>query len=399
MKRHFSVVLIVCFLLVLVVGSMPAFAATVAVGTCMPTKVSFDSLTDAVEGVPPGSTILVCPGVYKEQLVISKSLTLKGQTSGNSAYPVIMPPTGGLVSNAIGLNVASFFAGGQPFAAQMVINSGAIVNLSDIAFDASGSNIPTCNPIVVAVLLQDASATLNHLSIKNQLQTGPPPCPSTGSGSGVLAQNDSGGATTLKVQNSSFLDAAQALESDGALLTTTVSNSTFVGNPGSNANAISILSGNSTIQGNLISDYNFPAAGSNVNASSFGILTQCVPSGTISNNTIASSQVGIFLSNVQCSGVINNNVTVNGNTVFNASAIGIDLGETNGLIQGNDIRNTQTAIRIPGSSAGNTIRNNTVNDTCAAFGSNPAAGVNTISNNTIVNALNLAIENTTGLCP
>jgi len=124
---------------------------------------------------------------------------------------------------------------------------------------------------------------------------------------------------------------------------------------------------------------------------------ECVPGGTVANNVIGSSQVGIFLSNLNCP--LNSNVSITGNTVYNAFYLGIDLGQTNGLVQGNDIRNTQTAIRLPGSSAGNTIQNNTINDTCAAFGSNPAAGVNTILTNNISNALNVAIVNTTALCP
>ena len=92
-------------------------------------------------------------------------------------------------------------------------------------------------------------------------------------------------------------------------------------------------------------------------------------------------------------------MSVTGNKVSDASFIGIDEGGLNGLVQGNDIRTTQTAIRIPGSSAGNTIQNNNINDTCAAFGANPAQGVNNILNNTVFNALNLAIVNTTALCP
>lgn len=105
-----------------------------------------------------------------------------------------------------------------------------------------------------------------------------------------------------------------------------------------------------------------------------------------------------YLQNVNCP-PLNTNVSVTGNTIYNAFYIGIDVGETNGLIQGNDIRNTMTAIRIPGSSAGNTIQNNNINDACAASGSNPAAGVNTIGTNTIANAQNVALVNTTALCP
>ena len=400
MKRRFIVVILVCVLLALA-GATQAFAATVAVGTCLPNKVSFDSLTDAIQGVPPGSTILVCPGVYNEQLVISKSLALKGQTSGNGAYPVIMPPAAGLATNASGLNAgASFFGLGTLLAAQVVINSGADVTVTDMAFDATGYNLPTCSPAVVAILIQDASATVNRVSFKNQLETGPFPCPTTGNGAGVLAQNDSTSATTVTVENSSFLNAAMGYESDGASNTSVIANNTFVGNPGSNANAISINTGNSTIKGNSISDYNWPPAdvGGNINGSSIAVFMECVSAGTVANNVIGSSQLGIYLQNVNCP-PLNSNVSVTGNTIYNAFYIGIDVGETNGLIQGNDIRNTQTAIRIPGSSAGNTIQNNNINDACAALGSNPAAGVNTIGTNTIANAQNVTLVNTTALCP
>ena len=126
--------------------ALPALAATVVVGTCMPTKVSYDSMTDAVEGVPAGSIIQVCPGVHAEQVVISKSLTLKGITVGNSGYPVITPPPGGLVTNAYGLNVPSFWGQGWGFAAQILIQGGANVTLSDLTLDAMGTNTHCAPP-------------------------------------------------------------------------------------------------------------------------------------------------------------------------------------------------------------------------------------------------------------
>ena len=69
MKHRFASIAMLSLMLVLVVAA-PAFAANVAVRTCMPNKVSFDSLTDALQGVPAGSTIQVCPGTYAEQIVI-----------------------------------------------------------------------------------------------------------------------------------------------------------------------------------------------------------------------------------------------------------------------------------------------------------------------------------------
>jgi nitrous oxidase accessory protein len=395
MKHRLPMIPVICLFVALIAGT-PAFSATVAVGTCLPNKVTFDSLTDAVQGVPTGSTILVCPGVYTEQIVINKSLTLKGQTAGNSSYAVLVPPVGGLLTNATSLSGSGFYGVGTPFAAQVLIESGANVTITDMAFDATGYNIPTCSAIVVGILIQDASASLTRVAIKNQLETGPFPCSATGAGAGVLAQNDGSNATTVDVRNSTFANAAQSFESDGASNTSTLSNNSFAGNPASNANAISIGNGNSTIQNNTISSFNYPPASANLNGASYGIYLSCVPSGTIANNSISTTQVGIILVNPTCP---TTGVSITGNDVSDAQIIGIDVGETNGLVQNNTIRSTQTAIRVPGAAAGNTIQGNTIVDACAAVGSNPAAGVNIFANNTYSNALNLAIVNTTGFCP
>jgi hypothetical protein len=391
MKHRFASISLL-FLALVPLAVVPSFAANVAVGTCMPNKVSFDSLTDAIQGVPAGSTIQVCPGTYMEQILIDKSLTLKGVTNGNAAYPVLTPPPGGMVANAVGLNIPSFYTGTQ-LAAQIVIRGGVTVTLNGLALDATGANLPTCFPVVVGVLIQDSSATLNNMAIKNQLQTGPT-CP-LGSGAGVVSQNDTTLALTTSVNNSTLVNAGQAFESDGVANTATVTQSSFSSTPITNANAISIVNGNSTIQGNTISNFNYPGFAGNINAAAYGIFMDCVPGGTVANNNLSNTQVGIYMLN----GCTTTAVSVTNNKVSDASMIAIDVGGTNGLVQGNDIRTSLTAIRLPGGSAGNTIQNNTINDTCAAFGANPAAGTNNILNNGVFNALNQAIVNTTGLCP
>lgn len=392
MKIRSSSISQIFFLLVLL-ASAPAFSATVVVGTCMPNKVSYDSLTDAVQGVPAGSTIQVCPGSYSEQLVIDKSLTLKGIASGNGAYPVIVLPPGGPTANATGLNIASFFSN-SVIAGQIVVLGGANLTINGMALDATSST-PVCNAIVVAVVVQDSSATLTDVAVKNQIQIGPPPCANLAIGGGVLAQSDTAVAQTIKVQNSTFLNAGQAIESDGAANTVTISNNSFAGNPASNENAISIEGGASTIQGNTIADYNYPPAGTDINNASFAIFMNCPLSGTVANNHISSSQAGIYLSPAPCA----SGISITGNDISGASLIAIEAGETSGLIQGNDIRTSLTAIRFSSVAAGNTIQNNTINDACAAFSSHPTAGPNTLLNNKVFNALNLTIVSTTALCP
>lgn len=90
--KHRLILTSVATLLRALLAAAPAFSATVAVGTCMPGRVSYDSLTDAVQGVPAGSAILVCPGSYAEQIVINKSMTLKGVTNGSAAIPFWFRP-------------------------------------------------------------------------------------------------------------------------------------------------------------------------------------------------------------------------------------------------------------------------------------------------------------------
>ena len=381
------------FLSLLLGSALPALAATVVVGTCMPTKVSYDSITDAVEGSPAGSTIQVCPGVHAEQVVISKSLTLKGITVGNSGYPVITQPSGGFVTNAYSLD-SLFWGLGTPMAAQILIQGGANVTLSNLTFDAAGLSSALCSPftLVVGVLAQNASATLNDVSVKNQLNM----CGGGegGIGIGVLSQNDTASPTTLTVKNSTFVNTAQAFEADGATVTSTVTGNSFLGSSSSSLNAITIENGNSTIESNDISDFNYPAAGTNVGGSSWGIFLNCTPGGTVTGNIIANTQVGIYLSD----GCTTNGVSLTNNTISNAPLVGIFAGATNGLVQGNHIRSSMTAIRFP-AGASNLVENNVINDACAAYGSDPTAGTTTLTGNTIFNAVNVSLVNTTALCP
>ena len=390
LRNNWRKLIVPVFLSLLLGSTFPALAATVVVGTCMPTKVSYDSITDAVEGAPAGSTIQVCPGVHAEQVVISKSLTLKGITVGNSGYPVIAPPPAGLVTNAYSVEGA-FWGLGTPLAAQVLIQGGADVTMSDLTFDATGIGSSLCSPftLVVGVLVQNASATLNEVSVKNQLNV----CGAIGNGQGIWSQNDTASPTTVTVKDSSFVNTAQAFEADGANVTSTVTGNSFLGNPSSPYNAITVEGGNSTIDSNDISDFNYPPAGTNVGGSSFGIFLNCTPGGTLTGNVIANTQVGIYLSN-GCP----TTAALTNNTISNAPLVGIFGGAINGVIQGNHIRSTMTAIRFPAGES-NLVENNVINDACAAYGSDPAAGTTTFTGNTVFNVVNVSLVNTTSLCP
>lgn len=404
MRRYSSLILRVCCCLFVLIGAGSAFAATVAVGTCQPGKVSFDSLDDAVNGVPDGSTILVCPGIYQEQIVINRSLTMKSVSNGNTSLVAIVPPPGGLVGNQSSFfEPVSFFGGGTQLAAQVTINNGATVTLNGITIDAQGPITTNCFPMVVGVYIQDASATLTNMVVKNQVQTGPGPGPCFfigADGMGVFAQNDgNAGLTTVNITNSSFSNSGMSYESDGGNNTSTLTNNSFLGTPLSDGNSLSIFQGTATVKNNNFSNFSFPGnqAATNFNLASYAMLLECQQGSTIANNTITNSQGGVVLTsftNCPTSGVY-----ISGNTITDVSEIGIYLGEINASVSGNTINNNQTAIRLPAASDGNTIFSNRINGVCAAFASSPGALNNSIGTNTISNALNIAIANNTNFCP
>ena len=116
-------------------------ASTVAVGpnTCQPTFAHFATIQSAVSAVPFGSTVLVCPGTYPEQVAITQPLTLKGVTDGVSGAAVITVPGSGLLVNA---NTLVF----GPVTAQLLIQNTVGVTVSNITVDGTGSGcVPGAN--------------------------------------------------------------------------------------------------------------------------------------------------------------------------------------------------------------------------------------------------------------
>jgi hypothetical protein len=86
---------------------------------------------------------------------------------------------------------------------------------------------------------------------------------------------------------------------------------------------------------------------------------------------------------------------ITNNTISNAPLIGIFASATNGVVQGNHIKSSMTAIRFR-AGASDQVDNNEINDACVAYGSDPAAGVTMLVGNTVFNAVNVSHVNTTG---
>src|ERR1700690_437116 len=142
-----------------------ALAKTVQVGTCLPNSQTYSTISQAVSSVPPGSTVLVCPGTYPEQVTITQPLTLRGVQNGNAANPTIIVPAGGL-TKTVATGVGNFYY-------QLLANNGTsgAVNVSNITVVGSGNGLPNAAPLA-GVFYNNTSGTVSRMAIFNQLGTG-----------------------------------------------------------------------------------------------------------------------------------------------------------------------------------------------------------------------------------
>src|SRR5208282_3301833 len=180
---------------VLLMVSAPLQALTYEVGGCKTGKsyVNFTTISAAVIGVPTGSTIEVCPGVYPEQVSITQPLTLKGIAFNNANRSVItVNPNASLSPNVSGI-LFNFYA-------QVLVqnvNPPGPVNITGITVDGNGGNAgcSTTTGLVGIFYAVGTSGTINEVTARNQL--------SSECGFGIWAENTAGANQTIIVENSS----------------------------------------------------------------------------------------------------------------------------------------------------------------------------------------------------
>jgi hypothetical protein len=407
---------------VVLVGLSPfAFSSTVAVGTCT-TLPFYSSIQLAVNSVPSGSTIKICPGTYAEQVLITKSLTLIGVgangLSGGGAMgqynPVITSPAGGVTANV------SDLAGGDPIFYQIaVVNpapaSTVKVNISDIAIDGSNNQISGCGMNLTGIYYQNANGTINEVVARNQeLPSGLGGCQD---GDGILIESGygSGGTAVVTIQNSSV----HGYDKNGITVDGSGTSATLIGNyvigqgatPVTAQNGIQISDGaNGLVKNNTITDdlYINPSDCSTTTPQSCygssGILV--FDSGataghalTISGNTISNTQLPIIAFGDSNGTADYNSVTANKITSTQAAGIflddGIDLCSNNNTATGNSVFNSSgsgihidsTCVESTGPSGnGTTVSTNTINEACAGVLTGTGTG-NTESGNITANVV------------
>lgn len=162
----------------------PSAAKTYYVGTCK--TGSYSTIGEAIENAPADSTIMICPGTYAEDLVISKPLTLRGFRVGTSSQVLIQPPLAGSLENSIS------FSEVYPI---VFVNAGP-VNLSNITVSA-----PTSCPssTLVGIFYSDGFGTIDHVTMDTEADL----CPQIGE-IAILLENGTSTVSTTTVEDSNF---------------------------------------------------------------------------------------------------------------------------------------------------------------------------------------------------
>ena len=185
MHRNNRITLKVVKLAVVIAGAASinmAATLTVAVDPNSCPNANFTTIADAVNTAAPGDQIEICPGVYPQQIVITKPLTLRGiQSSG---------------FNQVLLQPAVTSIPGIPFQAVITVMNTKDVNIQNLMVDASNNTVSGCGVGLSGVHFLNASGTVEQSTVIGAKLHSPQTCKTLTPGNGTGIQVDSDGTVT-----------------------------------------------------------------------------------------------------------------------------------------------------------------------------------------------------------
>jgi parallel beta-helix repeat protein len=319
-----------------------ATTPTVVVGpsTCRPKYVHFSTIQSAISAVPAGSNILVCPGTYPEQVVITQPVNLSGVTDGTGDAAVITVPPSGLAQNGT-------LSGLGPVAVQLLVENTVLVTVANLTIDGSGAGcVSGANRVFgleyyfVGTAVDGTSAgKIQNVVVRNELDT----CTLT---DGIEIDNS---YITLSNNEVHDIDITPIGTRGGQV---NISNNNIQN--ALNGIVVSTSTAANTVTNNTISNIG-PSVGFTIPV---GVWLDR-SNATVTKNTVsgASAGYGVYLPGSTAG------ANVNGNKV-NDTFIGLYLlnSTANTLVQSNTIARASYGIVDVSTGGGNTITKNTVNE-------------------------------------
>lgn len=342
--------------LMLVLAS-ESLATEIVVGNCRRGLQAYSTISQAVAAAAPSTTILVCPGNYPEQVMITQPLTLRGVQDGNTAKPVITAPIGGFSQSV----VAPTNGVGMTFQILVVGTESGEVNIANIAVDGSGQG-RGLGGWFTGIYFQNSSGSIRHVATYGQS--------GNGAGFGIFLEGTTPTPKTITVSSNSVHDFdSEGIRTNGTpapSLTVNISSNMVVSSTIFGANPvygeIDIQGATGSIRNNQVITHPAPpgiSAGTGITGPSNMV---------VSNNTVVGT--GIWL--------LGDSNTITGNKV--AFGGGITVSGQNNTVRNNTIFGDGISFNCTGTM--NTVIKNVINDSVIGISNHPG---NIISPNTFVN--------------
>jgi nitrous oxidase accessory protein NosD len=263
----------------------------------------FKSIQGAIEAASPGDEIVVCNGIYAEQLSINKSLDLHGDS-------------GAFLVPASTLQNATSLATGDAIAAAVLVSGATNVSISGLTIDGINNGITECAPRLIGVYFQNASGSLRHATVRNFILGAA--FNGCQSGTGVFVESGGGQSSDVEITDCSIHNYQKnGITANETATTARIHNNVVTGigpTPGAAQNGIQIgFSAGGSIRENVVANniWSPCTAVATCETVATDILVTESDNVHVTDNTAGISQVGIF--------VDGNNAEVRNNRVFDAS--------------------------------------------------------------------------------
>ena len=323
-------------------------ASTVVVGpsdgTC-PDAI-FSRVQSAIDASVPGTTIVLCPGTYAEQLLLTKRVRLIGS------------PGTRLVPPALALRTTSLRTG-RTIAAAVLVRAPA--RIEGLAIDVSAHVFATCadsEPLLAGIYVRGVTATISGTSVTGTRIPGAPA--DCASGIGILVHGG-GGSPRIRVEGNSiaaYQRAGIVVQDSG--VRATIRENLVIGDgdtPEHLQNGIEVANGAvARVEENVVRDHAGPSGALCELDAGIVLDTARV---RVSGNQLERNAVGVRASR--------RGHTLRGNVVLGAGLIGLDLGADESRVVANTVEDVASAgIRVGGNRS--RLRGNVVSTVHASPG-------------------------------
>lgn len=317
------------------------------------TDTPYTTVGEAIADANPGDKIIVCPGVYNEQVTVTINLTISGRGDATLKPSPMVANSSSLVS-------------GNPIAAVILVEGAANVIVEQLTVDGDANGLVGCGgPNPIGIYYRNASGSVKNAAVKN-MKLPNPAQHGCQVGLGIFAQTSVGNLSNLTVTGTSVHDYQKnGITGNEVGTTLTATNNTVTGwgaTPDIAQNGIQIGFGaGGSIKDNRVADHFYSQCALITDTacdagSSTGILVFDGADGVVvSGNTVITSQTGVYLdsdSGAASSNKISNTIVYDGIYV---------PGDGNSVLSNLVADSDESGIWIDGS--GNIVQKNTINET------------------------------------